>query len=225
MSNSRQTRLFSEADLPPQPLAWELAAEADQLLAEVVFNRPLTTAYHYLVPNELRENIGPGQRVQVPFGRGNKSVNGYCVGLSNHIPTGKLLKSITAVLDRTALIDTRMLELTHWIADRYLCGWGQVLESVIPAGVKTQAGSREVLLFFLGPQLIEQLQRINPDPAGHGGGKRHSRGRECAAQGIETSRQAACRHRVLDGSECSDACRSIDRSRSMRDRAHSRTAR
>ncbi|MCX7395401.1 MAG: primosomal protein N' [Planctomycetales bacterium] len=170
MSNSRQTRLFSEADLPPQPLAWELAAEADQLLAEVVFNRPLTTAYHYLVPNELRENIGPGQRVQVPFGRGNKSVNGYCVGLSNHIPTGKLLKSITAVLDRTALIDTRMLELTHWIADRYLCGWGQVLESVIPAGVKTQAGSREVLLFFLGPQLIEQLQRINPDPAGHGGG-------------------------------------------------------
>ena len=29
-----------------------------------------------------------------------------------------------------------MLDLTKWIAGRYLGGWGQVLDSVIPAGVK-----------------------------------------------------------------------------------------
>ncbi|MEK6260037.1 MAG: primosomal protein N' [Planctomycetota bacterium] len=149
MTNSRQTSLFSEADLPPNPLSWEVAAEADRLLAEVVFNRPLTTIYHYLVPNDLREMIGPGRRVQVPFGRGNQSINGFCVGLSTQIPTGKALKTITAVLDREALIDARMLELTRWIADRYLCGWGQVLESIIPAGVKSKAGTREVTFFQL----------------------------------------------------------------------------
>ena len=164
MTPPRQTSLFSEADLPPNPLAWELAAESDRLLAEVVINRPLTTVYHYLVPNDLRELIGPGRRVQVPFGRGNQSINGFCVGLSTQIPTGKALKSVTAVLDREALLDARMLELTHWIADRYLCGWGQVLESIIPAGVKSKAGSREVTFFALSPELREKLFGLVPSP-------------------------------------------------------------
>ena len=168
MTNPRQISLFSEADLPPNPLAWEVAAEADRLLAEVVFNRPLTTVYHYLVPNDLREMIGPGRRVQVPFGRGNQSINGFCVGLSTQIPLGKALKSVTAVLDREALIDARMLELTRWIADRYLCGWGQVLESIIPAGVKSKAGSREVTFFALSPELREKLFGLVPSPPSSG---------------------------------------------------------
>jgi len=165
VTNPRQTSLFSEADLPPNPLAWEVAAEADRLLAEVVFNRPLTTVYHYLVPNDLRELIGPGRRVQVPFGRGNQPTNGFCVGLSTQIPTGKALKTVTAVLDREALIDARMLELTRWIADRYLCGWGQVLESIIPAGVKSKAGSREVTFFALAPTLIAKLFPVPSPPS------------------------------------------------------------
>ena len=168
MTNPRQTSLFSEAELPSNPLAWELAADADRLLAEVVFNRPLTTVYHYLVPNNLRELIGPGRRVQVPFGRGNQSINGFCVGLSTQIPTGKALKSVTAVVDREALIDARMLELTRWIADRYLCGWGQVLESIIPAGVKSKAGSREVTFFALSPELREKLFGFVPSPPSSG---------------------------------------------------------
>ena len=36
-----------------------------------------------------------------------------------------------------------MLELTEWMAEHYLCTHGQVLTSVIPAGVTSQAGTRE----------------------------------------------------------------------------------
>ena len=35
-----------------------------------------------------------------------------------------------------------MLRLTEWMADYYLCPWGQVLEAVVPAGVRWQAGTR-----------------------------------------------------------------------------------
>ncbi len=59
------------------------------------------------------------------------------------------LKSVEEVLDREPLFSPKMLELTRWISDRYLCGWGQVLDSVIPAGVKKLAGTREIL--FLRP--------------------------------------------------------------------------
>jgi primosomal protein N' (replication factor Y) len=149
--------LFSEEELPPNLQAWEIAAASDRLLAGVVFNRPLTTVYHYLVPDALRDVLGVGQRIEAPFGRGNKPTVGYCVGLSTTVPAGKALKTLTSVLDREPLIDARMLELTHWIADRYLCGWGQVLESIVPAGVKSKAGTREVTYFAVSPALLPRL--------------------------------------------------------------------
>jgi len=148
-----QQSLFSDEELPANPLAWELAAENDRLIAEVVINRPLTTLFSYLVPEPLRELIQPGCRVEVPFGRGNQSLTGYCVGLTTTLPQGRALKSLVSVLDREPLVDVRMLELTRWIANRYLCGWGQVLECIVPAGVKSNAGTRELIYLELSPDL------------------------------------------------------------------------
>ena len=166
LTRPRQNQLFSDSEIPANLEAWEVAASADRLVADVVFNRPLTTVYQYLVPEGLREMIGPGQRVQAPFGRGGHTITGYCVGLGTTLPVGRTLKTIESVLDREALIDTRMLELTRWIADRYLCGWGQVLETVIPKGVKTNAGTRQVTFFDLSPSLRKTLGLVPVTDAG-----------------------------------------------------------
>ena len=157
LNRPRQNQLFTDQDLPANLEAWEVAASTDLLIADVVFNRPLTTIYQYLVPEGLRELIGPGQRVQAPFGRGSQGLIGYCVALGSVPPAGRTLKSIESVLDREALVDGQMLELTKWIADRYLCGWGQVLETVIPKGVKSNAGTREITFFELSPSLRNTL--------------------------------------------------------------------
>lgn len=161
MTVSRQPNLF---ELPPEPTPWEQAAEADRLVAAIVINRPIDTVFHYLVPEDLRDLIQPGQRVRVPFGQGDTSTVGYCVGLSPTAPTSKRLKSIVEVLDREPLLSVAMLELTQWIAGRYLCSWGQVLESVVPAGVKKQAGTREIVCYEPAEGLREQFATLKlPD--------------------------------------------------------------
>ena len=38
------------------------------------------------------------------------------------------------MLDDDALVDDHLMKLTRWMADYYLCGWGQVLHAVVPAG-------------------------------------------------------------------------------------------
>lgn len=162
MNRPRQNQLFSEDELPANLEAWEVAASVDQLIADVVFNRPLTTIYQYIVPEGLRDLIGPGQRVQVPFGRGDKLTDGYCVGLQTTLPAGRTLKSLATVIDREPLIDGRMLALTRWIADRYLCGWGQVLETVIPKGVKTNAGTRDITFYVLADRVRKLLGLDRP---------------------------------------------------------------
>jgi len=164
LTRPRQHQLFSDQEIPQNLEAWEVAASSDRLVADVVFNRPLTTVYQYLVPEGLRDFIGPGQRIQAPFGRGEKSAVGYCVGLGTTLPMGRSLKTIESVIDREALVDSRMLDLTRWIADRYLCGWGQVLETVIPKGVKTNAGTREVTFFHLSDSLRQSLGIKQDDP-------------------------------------------------------------
>ena len=143
-TDTSQSRLF-EIEEPPAP--WELAADEDALAVEVVLNRPLADAYTYLVPESLRDLVEPGLRVRVPFGRGNKTEIGYIVAVGPPKATSRKLKSIIDLLDREPLVTPKMLRLTRWIAEHYLCGWGQVLQSVIPAGVKRHAGTRLLTLF------------------------------------------------------------------------------
>jgi len=130
-------------------------------VAQVVFNRPLDPVYQYWVPDSLREMITIGQRVLAPFGRGDKLTMGYCVGVSHDPPERKRLKSLHEILDREPLLSPAMLELTRWIGEHYLCSWGQVLDSVIPAGVKKQAGTREILSFALSPEFDPARQKLS----------------------------------------------------------------
>ncbi len=158
--NRAKGSLFSEEELPPNFASWEVADRAEVWVAEVALNLPLTTVYSYEVPDSLREVLSAGQRVEVPFGRGDKLQTGYCVAVGSQQRSSKRLKSLYSVLDREPLIDDSMLKLTRWIADRYLCGWGQVLESVIPAGVKRKSGTREVLAYELVPEWVALLAKV-----------------------------------------------------------------
>jgi primosomal protein N' (replication factor Y) len=117
------------------------SAAVSGLFADVVFDRPLDHAYTYAVPERLREAVAVGKRVQAPFGRGDKATPGYCVRLSETAPE-RPVKELVRVLDEEALLTPDLLRLTRWMADYYLCGWGQVLNAVVPSGAREQSGTR-----------------------------------------------------------------------------------
>ncbi|MFV1967632.1 MAG: primosomal protein N' [Pirellulaceae bacterium] len=158
---SKQQRNLFEHD--PDP--WDLDEADDRAVAAVVFSQTPFGPYDYLVPDTLRDEVEPGRRVRVPLGRGNRAVVGYCVHLhdaSSGSPpkTSRRLKAIKAVLDSAALLPPSMLRLTEWMAEHYLCPWGQVLEAVIPAGVKTQAGTRERTFLSVPTSVAAKLTQI-----------------------------------------------------------------
>ena len=121
---------------------WEVE-DQERPLAEIVFNRPLDTIFHYLIPESLTESIQVGKRVLVPLGRGNHVAAGYCVGVHYAVPKRKL-KPISKILDDQVLLRPEMLKLTRWMASYYLCSWGQALNAVLPAGVRNQAGVQKI---------------------------------------------------------------------------------
>jgi primosomal protein N' (replication factor Y) (superfamily II helicase) len=151
------TKRVAEPRLFAEPQAARAPAPTTTL-ADVVFDRPIDQVYTYSVPADL--SVRPGVRVSLPFGRGDKIDTGYVVNVHGVRPPREV-KSIVRVLDNTPLITEELLKLTRWVADYYLCGWGQALQAVLPAGVRDQAGTRNIA--FVEAVAKEQLPNPLPE--------------------------------------------------------------
>ena len=149
---SSQQSLFDRA---PEP--WELDEAAEQLAAEVVFAEPPHGPYDYRVPETLKGTLRAGQRVRVPLGKSGRPVVGYVTNVATKPVGTRPLKAVDAVVDAEPLLSPAMLRVTAWMADYYLCPLGQVLQAVVPAGVRGQAGTREMTFLSVPPPIASQL--------------------------------------------------------------------
>lgn len=151
----RTKKIRSSSDVIGPPIA--------TTFAEVVFDRPLDQVYTYGIPEELKSATKTGVRVEAPFGRGDKLDVGYVVNTHNVTPPREV-KTIVRVLDAQPLITPSLLKLTRWVADYYMCGWGQALQAVLPAGVRESAGFRTLTFVEVVPseQLPSPLPELTP---------------------------------------------------------------
>ena len=147
-----------------EPARWEQDAQAEQLTATVVFVGGPDGEFDYQVPDRLADRVEVGKRVRVPLGKGNRAVVGYCVGVQYKPAGSRPLKPLGDVVDQVRLLSLPMLRLTRWIAEHYLCDWGQVLEAVLPAGVRGQAGTRAVTLLSAAPDLAARVKDVKLAP-------------------------------------------------------------
>ena len=64
MARDKQHNLFQPEDFPDPLPVWEVADLSDVVCAEVVFNLPVDQPFLYLIPDDIRGHVQPGQRVQ-----------------------------------------------------------------------------------------------------------------------------------------------------------------
>ena len=190
---SHQQNLF-DTDTPE----WEVDKHEQRLVATVVLPTGAKGVYDYLVPEKFcdpdctERHLEPGRRVGVPFGRGNRHVQGYCVGLETKAIDPQRLKEIAAVVDSQALLSPAMLRLTQWMANYYLCPWGVVLEAVVPAGVRKLAGTRQVTLLSVPPDVAQRLAHL----------KLGSKQQRKAIETLAASRQPLTASQLASASGC-----------------------
>lgn len=97
--------------------------------------------YSYHVPDMWHHRICPGQRVAVPFGKGNHRRIGMVLALSEQVPVdadGKPLplKPIAAVLDDESVLTAELLHLVEFLHDRTFCTWYDAVRAVLPGGMQ-----------------------------------------------------------------------------------------
>ena len=99
--------------------------------------------YSYRVPGSFAEKALPGARVAVPFGRGNKRVEGIIQSLSSGQPPSPL-KNIDSVLDDVPLLDAEQISMALWMAGRFYCTVFEALKAMLPAGVWYRDGKAPI---------------------------------------------------------------------------------
>ena len=115
--------------------------------------------FTYILPEGLRGKVWPGQRVKVPFGRGNRFAAGWIVrGLET--TTIKNLKAVTETIDDEPLLTEDLLDLAFWMARYYVTPLGQVFEAILPAAVKRKAGFKTIQLVVRTEKSEAEVGRI-----------------------------------------------------------------
>ncbi|MDI6703427.1 MAG: primosomal protein N' [bacterium] len=100
-------------------------------LIEVIVFLPVEGTYYYSVPERFSSFVEVGKRVRVPFR--NRKVTGFIVRKDIKIESADYeIKDIIDILDDKPVLTPRMLDLTKWVAEYYLCPFGEVLKSAFP---------------------------------------------------------------------------------------------
>ena len=119
----------------------------------------LDKTFQYRIPPELENEVQIGVMVQIPFGRGNRLLTGYVIGIGStpKIPAEKI-KDIDSVSQSGIQAVGRMIQLAAWLKKQYGSTMNQALKTVLPVKEKVrQKEKRTVRLAVSKEKAAEYL--------------------------------------------------------------------
>jgi len=115
-----------------------------QTYVTVILPLALPKEYTYHVPLEMVEQIQPGIRVEVQFGK-NKLYSALVYKVLDEKPEAYTPKPIVSVLDDSPIVTEKQFTFWKWIAKYYCCTVGEVMNAALPSGLKLASETKLVL--------------------------------------------------------------------------------
>ncbi|NLI89586.1 MAG: primosomal protein N' [Epulopiscium sp.] len=114
-----------------------MAENYAEVLMEFARAEEIDRTFTYRIPEELKDLLEVGMRVRVPFGRGNRTKEGYIISFTNSIdfPPSKI-KFIYSIIDDFPVFTPAALDLAYYMQDRYGTTLAAALDIMLPPGSK-----------------------------------------------------------------------------------------
>ncbi|MBO4903301.1 MAG: primosomal protein N' [Lachnospiraceae bacterium] len=107
----------------------------------------LDKTFQYTVPSHLEGTVSVGDYVSIPFGKGNRIINGYVLELTDrpaYDPAKQ--KEIVSIVTDADLVETKLLKLAHWMRERYGSTMITALKTVLPVKKKVKAAEQKTVV-------------------------------------------------------------------------------
>ena len=125
-------------------------------LAVSAANFAIDKPYSYRIPEGME--LAPGQRVTVPFGRGNRRCEAVVLALGQE--DAENLKTVEQVLDEESLVTPLQLQMAAFVRDRYFCTFYDALRAMLPAGLWFQT---KATVYLTDDRSWQEKTIKNPD--------------------------------------------------------------
>ncbi len=114
-----------------------------------ISNANVDRLFTYSIPDELE--IDPGHRVLVPFGRGNKQIEGFVIETFEETTTNISfeIKPILRRMEPYTVLLPDQLKLSEWITRAYHCTRADALRVMIPAKLRGSRIKEKIVRTFL----------------------------------------------------------------------------
>ena len=105
-----------------------------------ITHEKLDKVFQYRIPSHLEGMLKVGTEVVVPFGKGNKEINGYVTGFSERAEYApEKIKEILRIAEESVAIESRLVALAAWMKESYGGTMIQALKTVLPIKKKERA--------------------------------------------------------------------------------------
>lgn len=93
----------------------------------------LDKSFQYIVPKRLEGIISVGDRVSIPFGKGNRLIYGYVLMLTENPEFDpNKQKEIVDIITDSSLVEGKLLKLAFWMKEEYGSTMINALKTVLP---------------------------------------------------------------------------------------------
>ena len=109
------------------------------MYAEVIINSEaleVDRLFTYKIPEKFIYTINAGHRVKVPFGKGNKTIEGFVYTLiTDDFEVKYKIKEIVKICDEEPILTRDNLRLIDFLRKKYLCRYIDAVRLMIPTGI------------------------------------------------------------------------------------------
>lgn len=145
-------------------------------IAQVIVDVPVLQTnipYSYVIPTEYEKQLSPGMRVIVPFGQGDRNVQGFVIAVRDHTNFQGELKEISGIMDLTPVLNEELIALGEKMAQKTYSFRISCYQTMLPAVLRAKYEKvvrvidelPEDLLFnvFNGKNYIEWEEVVSKD--------------------------------------------------------------
>ena len=122
-------------------------------------SKVIDKTFDYLIPEKLKNDIKPGQKVLVSFG--NKEVEGFVMSINNNFDSSLEYKEVKEIVEKTFCLNDELLELGKWMKDKTLSTLISCYQSMFPKALKASSKTNMKVKTKVVCYLNDEIDALN----------------------------------------------------------------
>lgn len=122
-----------------------------------ISHEKLDKGFDYRIPENLKDRIYPGVQVNIPFGKGNRLIQGYVLEIKETAGYDEdKIKDIAEIVEKSIPIESRLISLAWFIKENYGSTMNQALKTVIPIKETKKEVVKKRVILVAPPEKVAQ---------------------------------------------------------------------